>query len=321
MKRIILNLIAHLISNLLPSKIMRNKKFFQIWEAKGYHITPVHYYEPVPNSQDLKPYVFDNLSSMTGINMNEDEQIILLYKFYNNYYDEYSNFSFKKTELENVDFYFGNNSFETVDAEILYCIIREFKPKRVIEIGSGFSTRIIAKAIRKNVEEDKNYKCELVCIEPYPKTWLNKINEITKLVEQKIEELNLNLFDQLEENDILFIDSTHTINVYNDVCFEYLEIVPKLNKGVLIHIHDILLPQKYCRYWFEEKKFWNEQYLLQAFLTYNNFFKILWGGNYMHLMHSSSLIQYIPSYSFFKSSPDERQKVQGHKSFWIQKIN
>ena len=122
----------------------------------------------------------------------------------------------------------------------------------------------------------------------------------------------LNLFEELSENDILFIDSSHVSKASSDVNFLYLEVLPILKKGVLVHIHDIFLPQKnYPRNWIEGLMiFWNEQYLLQSFLAFNNAFEVLWGGSYMHLKHSGKLKNIFSSYEKTTVWP---------RSFWIRK--
>lgn len=313
-------IIALVLSKILPSGLMRDKAFFHLWEARGYHVTPAHFYEPVPDTRDFPPDLFKRESSLAGIEMNENGQLSLLADFVLKYQQEYGALGLK-TSGQKDGFYFENGMFETIDAEVLYCIIRHFKPKRSIEIGSGFSTLIAAAAIRQNIIEDSKYCCELTCIEPYPKEWLGKISEVSKIIQSQVEKLPLELFKSLDENDILFIDSSHVVNPYNDVCFEYLDVLPILSKGVLVHIHDVVLPKRYFEYWHETKKFWNEQYLLQAFMTFNASFQVLWAGNFMHLKYPDKLNQAFPSYSRFKNSKDEKKQLQGHKSFWIQRVS
>jgi predicted O-methyltransferase YrrM len=241
--------------------------------------------------------------------------------FVNRFKEEYIQFNFGEKHSKDNNFYFENGAFETVDAEILYSMIRYHKPKKIVEIGSGFSTLVSAQAIEMNTKNDPNYTCDFICIDPFPKSWLFDLTHIKMIIESKVELQAFDLFENLGENDILFIDSSHVINAYNDVCFEYLEILPRLKKGVLIHFHDILLPQKYSRSWLNAKYFWNEQYLLQAFLAFNNSFKVIWAGNFMHLNNPEMLTSAFPSYSKFKKHNDPNKRSQGHKSFWIQRIS
>lgn len=316
--RLIITFIAKLLSTLLPPQLMKCKRFFHLWEAKGYHITPVHFYEPIPDTRDFAPDIFTQESTLPGLELNEQAQISLLHEFSSSYRGEYGEFGYGQAKRKN-EFFFENGMFETVDAEILYCMIRHFKPRRIIEIGSGFSTLVTATAIRQNTTDDHEYRCEFICVEPNPKEWISATPEVSRLLQSRVETVPLETFSELQHNDILFIDSSHVINVYNDVCFEYLEVLPRLNDGVLVHIHDIVLPQRYFENWFDAKHFWNEQYLLQAFMAFNTSFQILWASNFMHLRYPDELAQAFPSYLRFKRSTDKKKQRQGHKSFWMQR--
>lgn len=124
-------------------------------------------------------------------------------------------------------------------------------------------------ALKKNRDEDPSYNCEHVCIEPYEMPWLETVD--VSVVRKKVEEVELEFFSQLQKNDILFIDSSHVIRPQGDVVFEYLELLPSLNIGVVVHIHDIFSPKNYLAEWLQDDvRFWNEQYLLEAFLSHNN---------------------------------------------------
>ncbi len=135
-------------------------------------------------------------------------------------------------------------------------------------------------AIKKNKKLDPKYNCKHICIEPYEMPWLEKIG--VSVIREKVENIELSFFKSLEEEDILFIDSSHIIRPQGDVLFEYFEILPILNKGVIVHIHDIFSPRNYLKEWlFEDYRFWNEQYLLEAFLYYNNDWRIIGAVNYL----------------------------------------
>ena len=189
-------------------------------------------------------------------------------------------------------------------------MIRHFKPKKIIEIGSGYSTLLSAKAILKN--EAEGDKCYLKAIEPYPNEIIKKgFPGLGKLIIDEAQNIPLSEFKELKENDIIFIDSSHVLKLGSDVKYEYLEILPSLEKGVIAHVHDIFLPKEYPREWvFSKHRFWNEQYLLQAFLTFNTNFEILWASQYMHLKNPEKLEMAFNSYKREKTSPG---------SFWIRK--
>ena len=181
--------------------------------------------------------------------------------------------------------------------------------KRIFEVGSGNSTLMAINAIIKNQDQDPNYLCEHVCIEPYEMPWLEDSG--VSVVRSKVEDVELSFFSQLQENDILFIDSTHIIRPQGDVLFEYLELLPSLNKGVIVHVHDIFSPKNYLKQWLQDEvKFWNEQYLLEAFLTHNSSWKILGALNYLHHNHFQKLKSVAP-FLYPEEEPG---------SFYIQKI-
>ena len=151
-------------------------------------------------------------------------------------------------------------------------MIRYYKPKQIIEIGSGHSSLIAKEAIDKNSEEKIISK--IICIEPYENKWLeeNNINVIRK----KIEDVEDELLTQLDANDIIFIDSSHIIRPQGDIVKIYLEILPKLQPGIIIHIHDIFSPRDYLNRWLKkETKFYNEQYMLESMLDHSNRYSVL----------------------------------------------
>ncbi|MDQ1251991.1 MAG: hypothetical protein QG646_1106, partial [Euryarchaeota archaeon] len=305
------NVIIYLYALIFPSRIARDTQYFRLWESKGVHIVPVNFYEPIPNTSTLKADLWKNQSELVGININEQAQIKLLTDFSTKFKHEYDNLPKERTKVPH-QYYINNDFFFNVDAEILYSMIRQFKPKRLIEIGSGNSTLLSAQAIQKNKEENPNYSCELTAIEPYPNPILTEgFPGLSKLINKNVQEIPLSEFKRLEENDILFIDSSHVLNIGSDVQYEYLEILPRLRKGVLVHIHDIFMPAEYPKEWIlNEYRFWTEQYLLQAFLTYNEAYEVVWAASYMHLRNPDKQEASFSSYQ-------QAEKWTG--SFWIRK--
>lgn len=242
-----------------------------------------HYYEPIFNRKKIsKP--LSTRRRLPGIIWNETKQKEILKNL------SYSN-EISQNQWENYGqrkFYFGNGSFESGDAEYLYNMIRFIKPKKVIEVGCGFSTLIIKQAIDQNIKENINFKCDLVCIEPYEQPWLESMH--IEVLRKKVEEIDLNYFESLNENDMLFIDSSHMIRPQGDVLYELLEILPSLKKGVYVHIHDIFTPNDYPDEWvFKHMRFWNEQYLLEAFMSNNEDWEIYGALNYLFHNHYEEL--------------------------------
>jgi len=244
-----------------------------------------HYYEPQFDNRTPK-IDFSNDRVLAGVDLNVKGQFDFLKLFV--YSHELQS---KKSGM--IEFFVNNGSFLSGDAEYWYQIIRAIKPRRVIEIGSGNSTLIAIKAIRANQADDSEYTCEHICIEPYEMPWLEDTG--VSVVRSKVEDVDLSFFSKLEKNDILFIDSTHIIRPQGDVLFEYLELLPSLNIGVIVHIHDIFTPKNYLKQWLQDDvRFWNEQYLLEAFLTHNEAWRVLGALNYLHHNHFDKLKSIAP---------------------------
>jgi predicted O-methyltransferase YrrM len=237
-----------------------------------------HYYEPLTNPRHLR-FPLDRDRALPGIDFNVAEQLEFLGRFA--FQDELRKFPIERSNNER-EFYYHNLSLQSGDAEYYYSVLRLLKPRTVIEIGSGYSTLMALNAKRQNVSEDPTYNCDIVCVEPYEQPWLEALD--VKVIRKRVEELDTGLFARLERNDILFIDSSHVIRPQGDVLFEILELIPGLAPGVLVHVHDVFTPRDYLASWVEdEMKLWNEQYLLEAFLTCNSSFRIIGAVNF--LMH------------------------------------
>jgi len=287
-------------------------KYFDLWQSQGYHIKPTSFYSPLPDTRELLNNIWDDISpNLGGIEWNEVQQLQFLKIFPEKYFHEYNVFTERKPN-NNSQFYLGNVSFETVDAEILYCMVRYFRPHQIIEIGSGYSSLLAAEALAKNISE--GYQGCFTAIEPYPPEFLRHKLPITiQLLEQPVQKVPLERFTSLKSGDILFIDSSHVCKVGSDVHYEFLKILPCLAPGVIIHVHDIFLPAEYPKQWVKDwHRFWNEQYILQAFLSFNSAFEVLWAGSYMHLYHKDKLSNAFNSYDPNQNWP---------ASFWLRRVD
>lgn len=264
-----------------------------------------HYYEPLFNTSHLYRSLRED-RLLPGIDFNINEQLNLLEKF--DYNAELEQIPIKNNSNSNIEFYYHNDSFVAGDAEMLYNIIRLVRPQKVIEIGSGNSTLMAIKAIAKNKEENLDYLCDHICIEPYESQWLEQMP--VKVIRKKLEDVERSLFETLNRNDILFIDSSHIIRPQGDVVIEYLEILPILKSGVIVHIHDIFTPKDYLDEWvFNEVKLWNESYLLEAFLIYNSQYRVIMAMNLLKHQHFDKLAEKCP---ILKNEP-----LSEPGSFWI----
>ena len=271
---------------------------------KMFGVFPIlnHYYEP----KFVYPANFDaTVNRSLPLEINLEEQITAMATL--NAVLELTEMQVDKNQIGNT-FYIDNPNFGPGDAELYYLLIREKKPKRIVEIGSGFSTQLALLAIEKNKVE--GLACELTCIEPFEMPFLDRVEGIA-IIRKQVELLSLDIFKSLEANDILFIDSSHIIRPGDDLLFIYFQILPVLKKGVLIHIHDIFTPRHYPQEWLMKKmRFWNEQYLLEAFLYNNAGFKILFTLNHLvktnFIAANKTLIHLKPN-----SEPS---------SFWMEKV-
>ncbi len=183
-------------------------------------------------------------------------------------------------------------------------MVRHFRPRLVIEVGSGFSSLVLRDAAAKNNSSP------LICIEPFPRDFLREgFPGLRSLIEKKVQDIDLEFFFQLESGDILFIDSSHTVKIGGDVNYLFLEVLPRLKPGVIVHVHDIFLPFDYRRDWvLDELRFWTEQYLLQAFLSFNSEFEVLMANSYLNHCHKEDLKATFPSLSSW-----------GGGSFWMRR--
>jgi predicted O-methyltransferase YrrM len=212
--------------------------------------------------------------------------------------------SLPRTPAEAAGGYFLQNGwFESVDAEVLYSVIRHFQPRTIIEVGSGYSSLLARRAIR-----DGRLSTRLVCVDPQPRVDVRQCAD--GYIQSAAEELPcLDLIERLDANDLLFIDSSHVINTGGDVLYLYLQVMPRLRPGVLIHAHDIFLPFEYPEQFVRNRWGWNEQYLLYALLMNNASFEILWPSCYMWQVHREQVQTVIQSE---RSAPPP-------SSFWMVK--
>lgn len=290
--------------------VRKHKKAFAIswYFLRKMEVIPVinHYYEPLISKKQCLGKLHNR--RIEEINFNEELQMQLLDRFH--YNNELIQIPYDTDQSSS--FYYHNGSFGPGDAEFLYSIIRTYRPRRLIEIGCGNSTKIAIQAIQKNNEENSGYSCKITCIEPYEQPWLEGIKEI-QVIRERVENVALDIFETLQEGDILFIDSSHVIRPQGDVLWEYQRILPRLNKGVLIHIHDIFTPNDYPEKWvFDEVRLWNEQYLLESFLMYNKSFEIIGALNFLKHFYWDKVIEKCPVLKTFEDYEPG--------SFWIRKV-
>lgn len=302
--------LLRLFTILYPKSFLLDKRHFLYWEKHGYHISPVFFHSPLPDTRELTEGNYQKKFDLKAININERGQIALVKLFRRKYFDMYTRLPMKSTGVPH-QYFLTNGAFGSVDGEILYCMIKHFLPERILEVGSGNTTYLMAQAIAESRKEGGHH-CSLTSYDPHPNEIVrNGFAEFAVLRPMRIQDVERSKFETLRKNDILFIDSSHSVKIGSDMQFLFMEVLPHLRKGVIVHFHDIFIPEEYLRRWFvEDYEFWNEQYMLYTFLQYNNAFKILWAGNYMRLDHHDLLMQSFPSFQRDTVIPG---------SFWIQK--
>lgn len=243
-------------------------------------VPPGHFYSVVPSAEDRQKYIDTNYEYKTelpGIESNLKNQIKLL-EVFKSYFDTCE---FPDTKKDGFRYYFNNPAYSYGDALVLNAFIRHYKPARIIEIGSGYSSA----AILDTRDSSKINNLDLTFIEPYPDLLISLMSDedkkSTKLVPTGVQKVDIDIFKKLEANDILFVDSTHVSKLGSDVNRIFFEIFPILKPGVLIHIHDIFWPFEYPKAWVEEGRAWNELYLLRSLLLFTNGYEIMFFSNYL----------------------------------------
>lgn len=281
------------------------RRSFAFWERRGLHVTPVHYYQPLPDSRLISADLWPGPTAVPGIDLAENLQVALVSELAA-FREEYA--TLPTSSDDPTRFHLHNGFFGPVDAEVHYATLRMLKPSRVIEVGSGFSTLLALEALRRNHSEGSP-EPRLIAVEPYPNDVLARGLDGLELLRTPVQDVPVELFEELTAGDVLFLDSSHVLRIGGDVQFEYLEILPRLAPGVFVHVHDIFLPYEYPRQWVERaRQFWTEQYLLQAFLAFNDCFQIRWSSHLMHRRHPELLQSAFPSF---------RPDLDVPSSFWM----
>lgn len=274
-----------------------------LWRALG------HFYSPVANIEDIKAdeaRIFNrDRRTLPGIRLNEARQMEVLEEFAS-FYDE---LPFEDEPSEKMRYGFRNPSYSYSDAISLYSMIRRLKPKRIVEVGSGNSSccMLDTNDLFFNGEIDIRF------VEPYPQMLKSLVRpeDLAKreIIEKRLQDVDIEVFTSLQENDILFVDSTHVSRVGSDVNQMFFEILPHINEGVYVHFHDIHYPFEYPAHWVYEGRWWTENYLLRAFLEFNSDFEIVYSNTFMQRFHRE----------FFESRMPLCLENQG-ASIWLRRM-
>ena len=239
-----------------------------------------HYYSPIPHRKDIKKLKNKNdcpKPQLPDINLNRENQKKIL----NDYVQFYKDLPFPENKKENFRYFYNNDYFGYSDAIFLFSFLLKNKPKKIIEIGSGFSSAVILDTIENFFPKHP----DIIFIEPNP----GRLNDLIfekdrnnfKLINKKLQETSINIFSQLKAGDLLFIDSSHVIKYGSDLQTLFFNILPFLPEGVFVHFHDIFYPFEYPYEWLKKGIYWNEIYFLRAFLSYNYNWEIYFFNTYV----------------------------------------
>ena len=253
-----------------------NKQQYQ--EENGEFVPPGHYYSVVPSAADRAAALTARTRPVTipGISLNFPTQFALL-KELKPYFDECP---FPEEKRDDFRYHFINPSYSFGDGLTLYAMLRHTQPRRIIEIGSGYTSALMMDVNQRHFDDH----LALTFIEPYAdllRSLLKPRDKKQTIIESTLQCVDLSLFDQLDSGDILFVDSTHVLKLNSDVNLIFSDILPRLRPGVLVHIHDIFWPFDYPANWISERRAWNEAYILRAFLQCNASFEILFFPGYL----------------------------------------
>lgn len=257
-------------------------------------VPPGHFYSPVPALSQVRAdsarifRVPDR--NLAGIDMNEQQQLELL-KSFEPLYDE---LPFLPQATEGFRYRYENEAYSYSDAIFLYCMIRQAQPRRIVEVGSGWSSC----AILDTNERFFDNRIETVFVEPYPQLLHSLISaadlDRIRVLPQRLQDVPLEEFTRLQAGDILFIDSTHVSKVFSDVNVLFFDVLPRLQPGVFVHFHDIFYPFEYPESWIMQGRAWNEAYLLRAFMQFNAGFRVVLMNTFLEQFHREYFERRMP---------------------------
>ncbi|HZO58588.1 MAG TPA: class I SAM-dependent methyltransferase [Solirubrobacterales bacterium] len=293
-----------------PDLIVRDKHGKE-WPVKLWCL-PTHYYSPIQDpslleepSERARIWPADP-HPMPGIDWREDAQVELCSEVF--------------ASQQPMEFPTGapaggpeyarrSPRYPAVDAWVLQAFLRHLRPARVVEVGAGYSSLVTARVNREYLDDEVRF----TAIDPYPLEFLEAgVPGLTELRKERVQDTPLEVFEQLDEHDVLFVDTSHTVKTGGDVPWIFNQILPRLRPGVVVHLHDIFLPWDYPEDWVFQGKGWNEQYLAQSFLTWSSAFEVLFGTYWMIRRHWDVLLRAFP-----QMVPDDQRDSS---ALWIRRV-
>lgn len=276
------------------------------------HYPNGHFYSPVIDVAQVEASarrIWPAQPEVLGIDFRHESHIALLREVFPRYICDYDYPATPPDPEHPHAFVDANPAFAWLDSRALFVLLRHWAPRQVIEVGSGYSTLLMADVNRRYL----GGKARIVSIEPYPPAFLSPLPEgVAELIALPVQEVPMERFEALEAGDVLFIDSSHVCKTGSDVNHLVFEVLPRLAAGVHVHFHDIFLPQDYPREWvLNLGLYWNEQYLLRALLMHSRAFRVTFGSTYASTGCRDAVIAAL---SLMPGS------IYGGGSFWIEKV-
>jgi predicted O-methyltransferase YrrM len=257
-------------------------------------VAPGHFYSPIPSADDIAAHRrglgWGTPRELPGIELREEAQLTLLARLRRYYPDQ----PWSPEARPDLRYYFENDYFSYADAIFLHCMLRDLRPRRIVEVGAGFSTAAMLDTLERFLDAD----VQLTCVEPHPERLesLTRLGDETRLdlIRKTTQEVPREPFSELGRDDLLFVDSTHVSKLRSDVNRLVLDVLPSLAAGVVVHFHDVFWPFEYPPAWVEENRAWNEMYLLRAFLCFNPAFEIVLFNHLIGTRHREVLARDFP---------------------------
>ncbi len=255
---------------------------------------PGHFYSPVVTPDEVERFWRPGHGErdVPGVDLREEAQSALLEELA----VFYPEFDAPGVRSEERRYFLQNRQYTNSDAVTLFCMLRHLRPRRIVEVGSGYSSALMLDTLEQHPWPLES----LTLIEPFPERLEYLLHDSDfqdprlRIVEDVVQEVEMAPFDALEAGDLLFIDSSHVARMGSDVLHLFFEVLPRLDPGVTVHVHDVFAGFEYPRQWLEEGRSWNEAYLLRAFLQFNTRFHIVLFTSFMEDLHESWYQEHMP---------------------------
>ena len=271
-----------------------------------------HFYSPIVNPEEARADAARlwpaQSEPVLGVDFDDAYHAFVLGTLFAKFYPLFDYPEQGAADQELSSFYVRNSQFSWLDARALFVLFQHWRPRRVVEVGSGYSTLLMADINRRFL----GGTATITSIEPFPRPFLSAMADRIDLRVARVQDVPLSVFEKLEAGDVLFIDSSHVAKTGSDVNFVYFEVLPRLAAGVRVHVHDIFLPMEYPRDWvIDENRSWNEQYVLRALLMFSSRFRVVFGCAYAYVAHRALLASALGL---------DIDKTYGGGSLWLEVV-